>query len=95
MSKPKVFDDEMSAALGGSGRIHDDPGGWTDGDVLTFYGIVAVYTQGDDRYDRHTRLDFVWKGRLHIRNISNRRYTARGLVTLAKRFAAEIAEDHK
>ena len=40
---------------------------------------------------KHSRLDFAWNGRLYMRSF-NKRYTTRGLKTLAYEFAQEIAE---
>lgn len=88
------IENRESAVYTGSSRIMNMDG-WHTGPVYTQHGIVHVYTQGDERHSKHTRLDIVWNGRTHSRSISGVRYTPRGLVTLAKRFAAEVAEDHK
>lgn len=90
MSKVKVFDDSMAIGRG-FGRVENRNGNaWTDGEVVTKHGIVSVYAQGDAESHYHTRLDFAWKGRLYMRNFPNKRYSKRGLVTLAVKFAAEI-----
>jgi hypothetical protein len=62
---------------------------WLDGEVITYHGIVSIYAQGDDEFRPSTQLTFVWKGRMHVKSY-NKRYTQRGIVTLAKRFANEI-----
>lgn len=87
----KQFDDSMSLQKRGYGRVVVRREGWTDGEVLTPYGIVTVYAQGDAENSPHTRLDFVWDGRLYMRNFDGKRYTARALVTKAMEFATEIA----
>lgn len=87
----KQFDDSISLQKRGYGRVEVRKEGWMDGDVLTPYGIVTVYAQGDAENVPHTKLDFVWRGRLHIRNFNGKRYSARGIVTKAMEFATEIA----
>lgn len=87
----KHNDDSMSLARRGYGRINVHKDGWTDGEVVTPFGIVSVYAQGDDENRPHTRLDFAWDGRLYMRNFDGRRYSPRGLVTKAMQFASEIA----
>lgn len=87
----KQFDDSMSLEKRGYGRIEVRKEGWTDGEVLTPFGIVTVYAQGDAENVPHTRLDFVWNGRLYMRNFGDKRYSPRGIVTKAMKFAAEIA----
>jgi|GEM_PF-2930169 len=88
----KMYDDSISV-----GSVHSqvklNPNGWTDGCVLTPHGIVYTYAQGDDTNVDHTRLDFVYAGRLYMRNFSGKRYSPRGIVTIAKRFAKEITEN--
>jgi hypothetical protein len=66
--------------------------GWTEGSIATEWGIVSVYSQGDDRFSHSTRMDIVHDGRCIARNIYGKRYSKRGLVTLAKRFAKEITQ---
>lgn len=64
--------------------------GWeSDGLVFTNHGVVQVIS---DTYRKNgdTTLRFVHNGRHYIRFI-DRYYTPRGLVTLAARFAKEIA----
>lgn len=88
----KITDDSMKLPYRGINWISRHPAGWTDGEVLTPFGIVAVYAQGDKAKGEsfHTRLDFVFDGRLYMRNFENKRYSSRGLVTKAYEFAAEI-----
>ncbi len=59
------------------------------GEVNTPYGIISVYMQGCDDYQQITRLDFVVDGICYTRTW-DRRYSRKYVVTLAKRFAAEI-----
>ena len=87
----KHNDDSMSLARRGYGRIEVRKDGWTDGEVVTPFGIVSVYAQGDAENQPHTRLDFAWNGRLYMRNFDGVRYSPRGLVTKAMQFASEIA----
>jgi hypothetical protein len=68
-------------------RHKSEFGDYLDGSVLTPHGIVDTYSQ---QGDPHTSLTFVWKGRGYVRN-RNVTLTARGLVTAAARFAAEVA----
>jgi hypothetical protein len=96
MSTQTVFDDSMALQRPHSRiSVGQPPRGWTDGAVFTCHGIVLVYAQGDDEYTHHTRLDFVWQGRLYMRDFNGKRYSPRGLVTLADRFAAEIVESQE
>jgi len=65
---------------------------WTEGAIATQYGIVAVYTQGDARFEYSSRLDFVHNARLYTRSFKGKRYSHRGLVTKAKEFARHVTE---
>lgn len=91
------FDDKMTVGKG-FGRLsdHGTKSGetYTDGSVVTPHGIVLAYSQGDADSFHHTRLDVVKNGTLYMKNIK-RRYSKRGLVTLAKRFAATVAANEK
>lgn len=87
----KVHDDSMAVGRKGFSRLMTMKEGWTDGDVVTPWGIVSVYAQGDDRYRHHTRLDIVHNGRLYMRDFHGKRYSPRGLVMKAMQFAREIA----
>lgn len=69
---------------GVSSHVYSDGSLWFDGCVQTCHGFVRVYSQ-----QGHTRLSIVHKGCLLDRFIE-RSYTARGLVTLADRFAREV-----
>lgn len=60
---------------------------WIEGHVFTPGGIVAAFSQHDA-----TSLHFVHGGRIYNR-IYNRGFTERGLVTLAKRFAADVLRE--
>lgn len=61
-----------------------------EGYVTTPHGYVYVGGRAWLNSDKSTRLEFIHDGRLHIRQIREI-YQPRHLVTLAKRFAAEIA----
>jgi hypothetical protein len=91
----KVSQSDFAVGTSGSGLIRTKRGedGWTEGVVPTRYGFVSVYAQGDARFSPHTRLDFIWAGRWYQRSFHGKRYSHRGLVTIAVRFAQEIAED--
>lgn len=60
-----------------------------EGFVNTIHGYVAVYSVWYADGTRFTRLDFIHGGKMHYRNI-NDYYLSRYLVTLAKRFAADV-----
>ena len=87
----KVSDDRVSTGKRGFGRTENN-GGWIDGEVVTPFGIVSVYAQGDDEHLFYTRLDFAHKGTLYVRKFDGKRYSPRGLVTKAYEFAKGIAE---
>ncbi len=88
----KVFDDTMAIGRSYGCTENRNDNAWTDGTVVTNHGIVSVYAQGGDESFHYTRLDFAWKGRLYMRNFKNKRYSRRGLVTIATKFAAEIVK---
>jgi hypothetical protein len=60
------------------------------GTVVTAIGIVTVYSQGSAGDRRLSVLTLVLNGVEYHRSI-NKRYSPRGLVTQANRFANEIA----
>lgn len=65
-----------------------------DGDVVTKNGIVGVYSQGfNPSHIKSTRLEIVFNGVVHVRIICNS-YSQKHLVTLANRFAEEVAKDN-
>lgn len=72
----------------------DGPRPWllTTGYVTTPLGIVGVVVAEtrDEPRDNDTRLTFVWRGQIHVRRL-NRVLTERGVITVAGRFAREIA----
>lgn len=76
-----------------SGHSHiENRNGWTEGSVFTQHGIVSVYAQGDKENCYVTRLDFVWNGRCYSRTYNGKRYSPRGIKTIARKFAEEIAK---
>lgn len=81
----ETFTDDSSAVGTGWNRLHFR-GTYTDGNVVTPYGIVQVYSQ-----DEFTIMTFVIEGRMYRREWK-RGYTERGLVRLAKQFAKEYAK---
>lgn len=87
-----IFDDSMKLDRRPSGsRVTEREEGWTEGVVSTVHGFVSVYAQGGEDSTYASRLDFIWRGRLYMRNYSKQRLSKRGLVTAADRFAHEIA----
>lgn len=86
----EYYDHEMRVEPRGFNRSKELKEGWTEGDVVTPFGIVSVYAQGDDIHSHITRLDFVFNGRLHLRTY-RKRYTVRGIKTKAYEFAKEVA----
>lgn len=87
----KIFDDSIAVGKRGFNRATENDGGWTDGEVGTPWGFVSVYAQGNSRGDNFSRLDFIWSGRLYMRNFPGTRFSKRGLKTKALQFAQEIA----
>lgn len=60
-----------------------------EGYVTTRYGYVYVWARTWNGYEKTTRLQFIRSGRQYSRYIADI-YQPRYLVTLARRFAAEI-----
>ena len=75
-------------------RVWKHPAGYLEGSVITAHGIVYVYSQGGATEVPSTNLQIVWGGRLYSRTMK-RRYTQRGLVTVANRYAKEVAGDEE
>jgi len=67
----------------------ENRGAWEDGDVITPQGIVTVMMQGSNSDMKLTRMDFACAGKLHTRTF-HQRFSARHVVTLARKFAKEI-----
>lgn len=68
--------------------------GWFSGNVVTPHGIVSVQSKDKNEIsDSFVRFDFVCYGRLFIKTIQGKSYTADGLVTLARRFAAKCLNE--
>jgi len=65
--------------------------GWLDGYVFTEHGVVSVYTQGGDSTTKITELRFYNGLDVYVKNFK-KRTSKRGLVTLAKRYAKEMAQ---
>ena len=86
----KIIDDDVSI-LPHHANLETRKKGWDEGSVYVPQGIIEVYAQGDEDNFYCTMLRFVYNGRLHIRTIHGKRYSHRGIVTLAKRYAHEIA----
>lgn len=93
MAKRNGAHEESQALDGSFGRIErryldDRTHSWLDGEVVTAYGIVSVSSQDGD--DPHTRYDFAFRGRLHMRT-EQRGRTERGLAIEATKFARRIS----
>lgn len=67
--------------------------GFTKGVVMTPWGIVDAYAQGDDKHRHNTSLIFIFDGRIHRRGFEGKRYTPRGIKTKAMQFAKEVVQD--
>lgn len=63
--------------------------GYYQGTLSTPHGYVKMYAQGDERFSHVTRVTFIWYSHQYERKW-NHRYSRRYMVTLAKRFVAEI-----
>lgn len=89
MSEMKKFDESMSVR-GAWSRLTTNANGhgeWIGGEVGTPHGFVSVYHEAERPF---TRFDFIWDGRLYMRNLSGKRYTKAGLVRMAAAFAREV-----
>lgn len=84
----KFIHNENSAVGHGWSNIEESPPPYRylSGTVTTPHGSVFVYSKPGT--DAHSTLQFVTHGRIYRRRI-RRFYSKRGLVTMAKRFAAE------
>lgn len=69
-------------------------GEYLSGKIFTPYGIVSVLSGNSSPDSQFTRLDFIIKNRQYIRRY-RKRFTKRGLTTLATRFAREIVSKKK
>lgn len=76
-------------ACRGWGLVLNSKNDFIEGFVSTPYGLVRVYSQGDENNTYHSSFRFVLNGNEYIRTI-NRRYKKRGLTSLAGKFAKEI-----
>ncbi len=85
----KVFDDQMTIGNCPCNRMTERED-WTEGTVITKHGIVEVYTEGGEDVRGFTKVSVVHDGILRTRSVYDKRYTQRGLVTLANRYAEEI-----
>ena len=74
----------------GTNIRHNRDFDYHEGYVVTPNGIVGVYAQGGSHSHKYTRLDLAIGGRQYMREFDKQRLTPRGLVTAAKRFAADI-----
>ena len=92
MSKPPKVTNDVTTMYDASLWIDQFGSGdkiYYRGVVFTPQGIVAIYRQYDEDY---TKLHFCWEGRWYTRNIAAA-YSDRYTITLARRFAEEIAGD--
>ena len=95
----------MSKEYRVKGRVWE--GSWRDADirrtgtfvfitqvVQTKHGFAIAHT-GKGEYGCDTSLHFIWQGARHNLYISNKFYSARYLVTLARRFVKSIVESQE
>lgn len=68
------------------GRAHRT----TEGLVETPHGLVSAYSSFFQGSYKVSRVEMIKDGRVHFRRWGNKEFTARGLVTKAKQFAAEL-----
>lgn len=88
----KVTDDSYAIGKQSHGYgIFRHKSGYDDGHVLTPWGYVLVYAQGSATECHVTRLTFCHGGRAHSREFKGKRYSLRGMVTKAHKFAQEFA----
>lgn len=88
------YTEDSHDATGCANNIHSPSNcGYDIGTVRTFHGLVEVYAQGDERHRNLTRLTVCIRGRLYSRQWMDR-YSHRRIVTLAKRFAADMNRKH-
>lgn len=85
----------------GGGLCHKEETGESDGYWWVETSLMVSTTHGYVRAsswvwknNRRSMLDFVWNGRNYYRHFPQKAYTARGLVTQAKRFANEVVENN-
>lgn len=64
--------------------------GYEIGTMVTPYGNVNIYSQGDDKSIHYTELGFAYEGCQYTRTW-RKRFSKRGLAILASRFAKEIS----
>lgn len=89
--KNKNHRDDVSKVIGkGFTRWHAQQDGYIQGVKVTPHGIVDIYCQDADGYLAITRLDFVWKGVLYMRNWEQC-FSKKKVAQLCNEFAKEIA----
>lgn len=89
MKKNRDYQFGLGAHITRFETITSEHGSYITGCVFTFHGAVWVYSQGDEKSFHHTALQFPKGNTVFVRNIP-KRFTKRGLVTQAKKFAAEV-----
>jgi hypothetical protein len=67
----------------------DNRNGYTKGIVITPFGYVDVYAQGDENHFHHTELRFIHCQREYVRSYK-KRYSHRYIVTLSRKFIKDI-----
>ncbi len=89
----EIYNYSISVGKTGFNSTEERKEGWLDGEVVTPWGFVRCYAQGDDKSSHHTRIDFIFNGVMYSRNFSGKRYTKRGIKTIAFQFAKEIVDN--
>lgn len=85
----KYRDDESKVYGKGFTRWGSEQNGYQTGTRITTHGIVDIYTQYGDGWDKYTRIDFVWKGRMYMRNFDEP-LSKKKIAQLSNEFAHEI-----
>ena len=90
MKKPFIESFAFSDSRNRIRREGDEASGrWWTGDVVTRYGIVAIYAD-----DTHTRLDYAANGRHYMQTAERGERAPRGLAIDATKFAAACQKRH-
>jgi len=84
----KTYLSDCQSVGKGFTRWSPGPRGWDEGEFLSPQGIVSIYMQKG--HPTHTRLDFVYGGRLYIRTWK-RKYSRRTIPRLARAFVRDVA----
>jgi hypothetical protein len=94
MKKSNYFDDTSKVSGHGFTRWNPFIDNYDSGLKITPHGIVDITCEKpgpEFKYSEYTRLDFVYKGRLYMRNFRGQSFNRKKLAQLANEFAREIA----